>query len=66
MNIVKTFSKTKTEQDILSGGITSFVTWEQLKPYLAAAVRIRHNEKVAGIVIEKDGITVRIEPNPAP
>lgn len=57
--IVKTLSK-KTSQEIESGGVSSFISFERLKEYLSIAVGIKPTETVEGIIVDETGVTVRI------
>lgn len=42
-------------------GVTSFVSWERLKGYINHAVGKKIGEEVVGLIIDKNGITVKFE-----
>lgn len=41
-------------------GTTSTASWDQLRPHIAEAIRLRPNEFITDIVITMDGIQVYI------
>ena len=57
--LVKTLSSKTTEQ-IDSGGTTNYISWERMKPYLEIAVRLKDHEQIDGVIVEEDGLKVRI------
>ena len=59
MSIVKSFSE-KTEVEIKGGGLSSFCSWERLKPFLAEAVGLNSRERILGVMADDTGINVRI------
>lgn len=59
--IVKTFGK-KTQFEIESGGVTSFVSYDRLREYISIAIGIKPNETIEGIIVDETGITARIGP----
>jgi len=42
-------------------GVTSFVSWERMLPYLKNAVNLKPSEQVRGFIIDEDGVKVLIE-----
>ncbi len=59
-SLEKSISDSKFEKEICDGTI-SFVSWERLKPYVEHAIGKTPREKIVGIEITQDGLTVKIE-----
>ena len=55
------FDSTKEEKD-LDSGISSTVSWRNLKDDLAKQVKLKNSEEIIGLVIGEDGIKVSIGP----
>ena len=58
--IVKSFTPEKTVHQIETSGNTQFISWQSLKEYIKIAAMLRPNEQMDGIVVDEDGIKVRI------
>ena len=42
------------------GGVRSGVSWNRLKPWIAHEINLKPNQKINGLRVDENGITVRI------
>lgn len=54
----------RTEKDIDSGGLTTFIGYEKLRRLIVPDCRLAENEVIAGFSFEKDGVTIKFETVP--
>jgi len=58
--IIKSFNG-KLKHEIKSTGTFCYCSWERLKPLLDSAVMLKDGEQITGLIIDEDGISVRVE-----
>lgn len=52
-------SRKESEVDAIP--LTTFIGWERLRRALDHSIALEDNEKIAGLIIEKNGITIKLE-----
>jgi hypothetical protein len=58
----------RSKAAIESGGLTTYIGWSRFKKFLESSpeIGLSDNETITGLVIDNDGINIRLEIKPKP
>lgn len=59
--IKKSFKANIPSKSMETTGVTSYVSWERLMPYIKQSVNLKPSEELRGIEVDDNGIKVLID-----
>ena len=59
--IVKSFKSNLTDYEIQHVGVICFCSWNRMKEYLNQACTIKPDEEIVGIIVDENGINIKIK-----